>query len=141
MKLNIKQVTQLFFKRKQYNYEKLDEVMEHTLEIKNFTEGKRRLTMEQMELVIGLLDILTNEGESNGEGNNKKNETDSRKTQLQKPSSNGNENSGHTGGQEESKLSDGLADLRSVQEMSDSSDVSDIQPEGETDSERGLYDN
>ena len=139
MKLDIKQVTQLFFKRKQYTYDKLNEIMERTLEIKNFTEGKRRLTMEQMEIVIGLLDVLTNEGESNGEDNNEKDKTDSGNPQVQE--TNGDENSGREGGRQESELGDGLAGLRSVQEVSDSSDVSDIPPEGGADSERGLYDN
>ena len=139
MKLDIKQVTQLFFKRKQYTYDKLNEIMERTLEIKNFTEGKRRLTMEQMEIVIGLLDVLTNEGESNGEDNNEKDKTDSGNPQVQE--TNGDENSGREGGRQESELGDGLVGLRSVQEVSDSSDVSDIPPEGGADSERGLYDN
>lgn len=112
MKLDIKQVTQLFFKRKQYTYDKLNEIMERTLEIKNFTEGKRRLTMEQMEIVIGLLDVLTNEGESNDENNNEQSKTDSGIAPVQEPDGNQSEE---------------LEGLRSVSQVQDSPAVSNFE--------------
>ena len=139
MKLDIKQVTQLFFKRKQYNYDKLNEIMERTLGIKNFTEGNRRLTIEQMEIFIGLLDVLTNEGEANGEGNNEKDKTNSGNPQVRE--TDGDENNRLSGERERPEDESGLVGLRSVQEVRSSPDVSDIPTDGGADSERGLYDN
>jgi len=139
MQLDVKDVTYIYHNKKKFDYNKLDALMKEALGIYDFTEGKKRLTLDQFQLVVGLLDVLIHKGGQQGEGNNEKNETDSGNPQVRK-----------TDGYEDNRLQGErprplddirVVNLRSLSEVPDSPDVSDIPAEGRTDSERGLYDN
>lgn len=127
MILNVKQVTHIFYNKKKFNMTKLDELMEEALGIKNFTEEKIRLTRDQMQMVIGLLDVALHLGEQNGGSESEKDKTDSGKTQVQK--TDGVSDNRLQGERERPDNNSGLDDLRSVQEVQHSPDVSNIQPD------------
>jgi hypothetical protein len=125
MKLNVSEVTYLFYNRKSYDYKKLDELMEEALGIPNFSEGKIRLTKDQYEVVIGLLDVLLHKGELND-----RDKTDSGAAQVRQ--TDGDENNRLQGIGRATRINSGLADLRSVPEMRSNPDVSDIPTERRT---------
>jgi len=134
MKLAVNEVTHIFYHRKTYTLAKLNALVEEALGIKNFTENKMRLTKDQYEVVIGLLDVLLHKGEEND-----RDKTDCRTTQMREE--NGNENNRLQAIGRATRLNSGLADLRSVSEVRSNPDVSDIPTEGRTEDEHRLYDN
>jgi len=121
-------------------HDQVDKVMEELIGEKDFTEGKYQLTNKQVQVMIGAIEALVARVQNgNGEGNNEEDKTDSGSVHVQ--TTDGYENNRLSGEREGRELDSGMDGLRSVQEVRDSPDVSDIQPERETDSGRGLYDN
>lgn len=114
-------------------HDSVDKIMEELIGEKDFTDNKYQLSNKQVQVMLGTMEALIKRVESN-EGKNDTTKTDSRSMHVQ--TTDGNENNRLSGERERPEDSTGLDGLRSVQEVRDSSDVSNIQPDGETDSGR-----